>query len=649
MTHEQLTKRRIVRDFIEEHGRSPERQEVAELLLEQQQTRPELDGIGFTGYELSGSMFRANSSAAIENANRQAVFEDLFVAQQSLEDLGSRIENTYRGFLNKSEGLQRQLSSLSSQLDNLILVNAKADMFLYGVEETFDTADKVVLAETNALVAEGYVSLVHESFNGIDPESYKLSVSVSSPDKVLGVHTSDTIDAIKYVDGSVWNYRVFTERLNSEVNCTLQFDFEEPQQINEIKLYGTAFSVNSDMRIVVLYSVDGNNFKSLPRIHNMGRRVTVMSVGLENAKSIRLVFNKIAADSRVGSTDTWVHLFGFDAVVFYGGSYSSEGNILVCGPYEIKDHLGNGINYSKAVLEPCTNTDDNAGISFWLSTDATNWKPADGFNVVSFKDNIGSSSILDVAYPVNGLLSEYAGFEELNFANEAILNSYIDNVISNRNIVLKRNISGGSKVRGQIAGWQYNEYKRLYKTTVYIESIAGYSIDLGSSSLFLNGQLRSGRVTIPHGYHIVEISSINWSTLPSGIASATEFIQKDALYPFNQRYLIEGYDYSNTYVGDRTYQGVEFFESLLTYLTPEEFVTFDFSSGRNYYTLERIGNSLYVKVKVDKSFSDWQNELFDLSWTKSTGSTSNIWVKAVFSASDIVSSPILHSFKIRAV
>ena len=136
-------KNQVIRDYLKENGRGPTPREIQDLLDQAKQNYPSIDTLGFSGYETYKPKFRDVSSADKENKTRDAFYTDLKVIHSKLDNLTQRLEDSFRGFQNTSKRVSRNLTNLENRIDNLLLVNSNVDVFIQGIEETFDTHENL--------------------------------------------------------------------------------------------------------------------------------------------------------------------------------------------------------------------------------------------------------------------------------------------------------------------------------------------------------------------------------------------------------------------------------------------------------------------------------------------------------------------------
>jgi len=227
--------------------------------------------------------------------------------------------------------------------------------------------------------------------------------------------------------------------------------------------------------------------------------------------------------------------------------------------------------------------------------------------------------------------------------------------IPTRTMVVKRNVVDGVTASSYQTppGWLFDNVSQRYSTTLYVADSEGRWIDFGPNGVYVEGQQLTGKVYFTSGYTKVSTDDSNWELIDETIVDVESLKLADPLYPYNHKYLIEGYPYTNGFRGARVYNGVtEYFGLLLKYLPLEEFGRLQTDDSRYYssFTLETaLGGDLYLKVKVKKTDSSWTSEYISADWTVQGGPTNQIWAKAILSTESTARTPIIEDFNIRVI
>lgn len=658
--YQQTLKKRAIQRFVEEHARAPSSTERKVLLGKTFKDYPTVDEVGISGFDIQKILFRDESSAAVENKNRAAILDDLLTQAKKIDNLILHAENSFRGFRATASKTERLLRQIESRLDNLILMRDKSNIFSYGIEETFETQENVDIDRTTASVEANYCTLRRTGYSAIDLSNVSLSASTVSERGVVGTQASNTLEALKELDGSFWEYLVYTKHRRGRVSVALDIEFPEPIFVGDLRLIANPINTNSRSTITLLYSLDAQTFTTLPPEERaLSEGENQFSVGIEGIRKIRLLISKNASDTVTTTRNQFVYIFSLDLLEIYSDTYTNDRTSeFVSTAYTILDEEGNPVNFTKVTCEACTTEPENTSVNFFVSKDSNTWIPIshteDSLQVVSFGrlDRASASDIVDSTLLEQNLVEQIPGIEEIDFPSEAFLNIFIKedfvDRVPKRNITIKRNIPSSKSVYGIPAGWFFDTSTKRYRTTVYIDALEGRDIDFGPRGVVVNGNLVAGQVHLEPGFSTIETDESNWYELDQNITNINDLKREDPLYPYNHKYLVEGYAYPGSFAGEQVYTGVdEFFGSLLKYVPAELFNSSE--QDINIFTTVRVDGNLYFKVKVDKTDSSWQDELFLADWIVQSGADNKLYVKAVLQTSDIKVSPVIHDFKIRVI
>jgi len=662
--YQKRLKTREVKRFIEDNDRRPTNSELKDLLSTVHQQYSNVDQIGISSYDLVKPKYHRVSSAEVENTNRQALFDDVLTMSERADNLTQLLEDSFRGFQATAKRTKRFMNQIESRLDNLLLLNQDVDDFIYGIEETFDTQEYIDFRNTTASVENGYCTLQRKNYTLIDSSKLKFSVNALSDKGFLSAQSINSLDYLKEEDGSFWEYIVYTSYRQGRVTVLLDIEIDEATYVGELRFTGSFAGVNQRTTMTCMYSLDGQTFDTLrAEVPVSSGAETSILLGIQNIKKIRLAFSKETADRVTHTANQYTWVYSLDNVKLYGDQFTDTAtSVLIAGPYEVIDEEGNDVNFTKATLTACVLADDRSSVNFFLSKDGTNWKPISyheqSLSIISFANGRkdGSVDYIDPTESQYALIDESISNEfEIDFKYDAVLNSHIAEAyiqdVPLTSIKVKRNISTGTEtVYAAPTGWIFNQGTNEYQTTIYIDAPEGRRIDFGPKGLYVNGTLLSGVVHLKQGYTALRISTTSWQEVPTGLTTLEAFKAADPLYPYNHKYLVEGYNYVYDFSEERVYPGVdEYFGRLLKYIPPEQFNSSATNTDQSVYTLENIAGIVYFKVKVDKTDSSWKSELFDLDWLVQRGENNLLYVKAELETSSADSTPMLGHFKVRVV
>jgi hypothetical protein len=543
------------------------------------------------------------------------------------------------------------------------LLKKENKLFFATAEETFDTRAKVVRQSTTASIKDGNVFLGKTNESSIELSSGMISYAIYAPKGIISKAVTESTEALKNNDGVMWNAFVYTDYEVGEIALELTIELPKPTTIKRLELIGPPVNGNSDTTVAVFSRSPNGKLQSIAPGEEAFRSLNTFLVNKDEVASISIVLKKSAFDTKTDSGRQSVYVFSLDQLVLYGrGTEESLESVLVCGPYSfLKDNTA--VKFQKAQLFPCEFKPKDTSISYFLSDDGTNFLPWTSEPVHFQEETEGTSAAL-IEELENGqsLIADPEVIEEaelqvsLSYEDEAIVNKYIDpDEAANvplTTLLVKRGILTASnrdvKFFNATSGWRYK--RGIYYTCVVVKEGEGKTLDFGPNSIRVNGVEKSGLVTFPQGINEVGVYSANWKTIEPQALTEVELEQEDSLYPYNHKYLLQGYQYAIGYTGEKIYNGFdEMFAVKMDFVYPEIFAVKDLTEEDFYsvFTVEEEETGSFIKVKIDRSSQEWVNELISVSWSKISASRTQLWVKAILRTTVPGLSPRLESFKLQ--
>jgi hypothetical protein len=221
-----------------------------------------------------------------------------------------------------------------------------------------------------------------------------------------------------------------------------------------------------------------------------------------------------------------------------------------------------------------------------------------------------------------------------------------------------------SYVRNVQRGWKFEE--PYYSCYIYISNADGMTLNAGSQPVIIDnksyiGQISSrvltGKTAETSGIHSIKVHKSNWLYIPRPLGTLADLRLNDSLYPYNHKYLIEGYEYNAAWSAneEKIYVGADIFAETVM----KEVSIYDLNSKiadymYEYYALDKDTNALekenrIIVLKINPGFADYRNEKFMIKWT-GIGDMDNLLkylrLKVVFSTEDETIAPSLESYKI---
>lgn len=650
-----------VKNFVTANHRSPSDAELIQLIVDVEKTYYAVDDIGISGFDIIKPTFRGGSSVVIENKNRQALYCDFMTLNQKLDRLINIEEEAFRGASNTINRANKTLDELLERLDNLLLIYGKDDLFLHGIEETFSHQLYIDRTNTTASVEPANATIGKRRLDVIDLSKAKIKVTPISDKGFISFEANSSVDSLKEDDGNIWQAKVKTTYQLGRVSLLLEIVFPSPADISIAKISCLPVEVNKIMTSTLFYSTNGSAFTPVLPAEQRLTPSMIIPIATSGIKKIQLLLSKEAADISHTDINEYEYSFLLDKISFEQVSYEqADRSLLQTNAYSVIDTSGNPVYFSKATLRACTIEPKGTSVAFYISNDGATWYSVDHTGKSSAFVSFGDHTPDQAIGFVDDLLSQYALVEKLNLteefdsSSEAYLNSYVtteySDLVPARNVTIRRNLSiSEGEVLGTSPGWILNE--STYSTIAYIDNPEGRYIDLGPKGAILNGLAVTGEVWLKQGNNSFSTDVSNWLTLSEDMTTETALKAEDSLYPYNHKYLIEGYDYPGTFTGQKLYSGVDVYFGLdLHYISPEEFEALEDTILRyRVFTIEEVDDKLFFKVKVDKQSSTWKNEAFDLDFVVQSTETNELYVRAVLSTNDSTLTPTIESFKVRVV
>lgn len=663
-----MIKNKLIKDFIRLNNRAPTRNEIRILENEFVEANPKSREVGM----LAGSpedYFIVSKESSAEHYNDIVLktTEDIDSLLNKINKESEDLETYFRIYNGRINNSINEVSRLERQINRDVLLYSKSDIYNYGIVEDFSDYDKINLNTSNVYLFNGRmtVGFTKVASSGFNIGATQYLVRHRSRSQTREVPYNNFSNAFKE-DGTFFKVVSYSSMPDEVVDFVVETVFPESKgrHIDVLKFVTDAVEINSKMSYAVLYSKDGSHyfpvFESELRVKNNENYVEVKQ---DNVKRLRLVLTKRSHDLKVG--DDYGYVFSLD---FFGQTENAykinEESVAYLGPYEIKDENGEPVNFNLATIKggTCCIVPDKTTADIYLSKDNFNWIKAD-FNgesrqVVQFGET-ESLDIFDIVDPSSKLnyIAEAIPEGIVLKRNEKLLNYYIQE--SNKSnfiketLSIKRNILSNkdNKTYGASSGWEFDG--NWYQTTIEINQPEGRYINLGNSSCKINNRTVNGKVFLPFGKHSFKTSKENWIDLDieeSSVQSIRQLRNIDRLYPFNHKYVIEGFNYSNVFRGPKEYIGVDKVYAFdLKEVSNQRFlVEEDFES----FTIIELNGNLYFKIK--NKISSGESKLEDFEITCKTrvaieGDNNLLYIKAILKTFDQRVTPKIDQIQVRVI
>lgn len=651
-----------VKKFIEEHGYAPSIAQINEMRDMFLKDHPNLTTYGFSGQGIEKIQFQEPLSSSKENRNREMLIMDSKVQKETAKTNYRKLVRGSKTLNKEIDRISNFLEKLESRINRLVLLNSKADMFLYGIEDTFNNVDNVDLERTTAHVEKGYICHKKDSLLSLKATDFTIRSFAKGKD-IVSESSNGGFGALSKKDGAYYQHVVSCSSPTSKVKVNIEYLFKKKTYVGDIKITGNSIETNSKCYYSIEYATDeGSYVKVKPEKKRFSTGENFTSLG-KTVKKVKIILEKNKADTIDMSKKLNMYLFTLDGIEFTSTRYEKNTiSTAYLGPYPVFNEDGFPVNFSMATIanNTCCIVPDKTSVSFFLSKDGEYWKSAE-YDNSNENSKIVKFSSVDQSNLLNLLEEDKEKFEFVNddtvtetSLNEVIFNLYVKEsdlkLVNLKNLRIERNLLSEEKVYDSKGGWFHDKANGRYSCGFYIDSIEGKIIDLGNTVAKIDGYEKSGVVRLDEGYHTFETAGAYWKDLRTGITFSKELEEEDELYPYNHKYLIEGYNYPENFSGEKYYNKVgRVFGTLMKYCPIEFFETEENDRNLSIYTIEKLDGDCYIKVKILEEDSSWTKEKNNIIVQGETTTGNNIYVKAILKNSDTNLTPHINSISIRVI
>jgi hypothetical protein len=686
-------------------GRAPTSGELEEALARKTE---EFGLLTRSSLRLTHPPERFSESSASEFTKMiKAVDEDREVLLRSLvqvEELGQTVLSEWAG---RASALKARIQKLLARVESLVLLESEAAGYVSFVEDGFFSLENIN-SDTTAYIdtTTGEVVLGVDRSDA-DPASGGTRVNVSDATITANIIESGNLVYTSTYDGSDlrnlllddlsrWGLEVRTKQPSTfrtsnvfgrAVVLEIRIGFPTIKEISKIALLISAASAGAQTVATIQYSENNYTWEKIPAVSNIlsGIDNFVFRFPKTKMKAVKILLSKASPDEFKDGIPSYE--FGLQQIKFFNEQYlatdSQGAEYVLYSENRIPILSGSPVLFGRASLEVCEEVPDGTDIRYELraydGSSYTDWVP-----VSPLSRGEGGAAVVDFSAPASYSSDELTTSYDSSLDIES-LNIYRldgdsdlayrflspDDTVANfymaydseylSNLVFLRNISyldgkypavdKDLKVGDVECGWGL-EGDNIYYCQFEVKNPDGLLIDLGKTQASVDGKRVSGLVRIKSGWHKFSTSRANWYPLNSSLFSSAptteaELKAGDILYPYNHKYLIEGYNYpANFSGGDKPYIGAD---SCCQYLGTRIGAQQMGSYGLDLsvYALDTIGSNTCVLLKIDSSRAGYINERVRLRFDRRFGTYESIQLKATLSTSNAVVTPVLAYYRVR--
>lgn len=565
-----------------------------------------------------------DSSASKSKALRERLLGSLDVLKNQIESYEEAAFNVHKSYINSYISLEANFKKLENDANRNILLSLKKDPFSYGFTESFLTLENVDLEKSDIEVTQGKVCLGSESFSQkpLVVKSIRRKI-YSKNDSIKNITQLSSEENVIYKDGNYFKVKVETQKSNSVVELELKIELTEPTNIDKLCVISKNINKNTKESIRVFTSESDSNY-SLVDFVSVDSQGNIFEVNKSKIKYIKVSIQKYGADQSTNLINEY--LFNIDYIGLINQTYKKQ-STLYLKPIEIKDEDENPIDFNLATLHigTCCIEPDDSSVSFYISKDDETYYPAPYFEdsnaVVEFKNVVNRNYFSKV----EDSTKEYVLREDGSY----ILNNYLP---ANLNVNLDK-----IKLRKGINSWGINDTH--YFTNIEIKEVEGRYFNLGPSSCLINNAERSGLIFLSKGIYEIKVSKNNYKEIKQNILTLNELKKEDELYPYNHKYIFEGYNYPIGYSGEKIYSGINsFWKETLNRVNSEILL------DENTYLILNNENGIYFKV------TNPAGEDFYINYELAEESINNkLYIKAILKSDNIYKTPRIDTIQARVI
>jgi len=640
------------------------------------------------------------SSASEMNAVATALIDDMVVLLRALEKISELNIINLSEWATRAKALEARIERLKLRVESLLLLKSDAAGYVSFVEDGFYSLENVSTDTTaNVDTHTGEVTLkVDRSVAAGDVGGTQVNLAGSSVS--FGLIESGNIRYTTDVSSSGLG-NVLLDRNN---RWGQQSKAKQPRSFNtasknskpvvgELKvtlpnvlsvskiLLNTSDATAGDVNVVAAqYSRDGYTWENVPSVSSVqsGTGNFVWRFPKTEIGHMKIIISKASPDS--SSVDGTLYDFGIQQVKVWDEQFRLDtGGVYLTSEVMTPTLGGSPVTFDRASLEVCEEVPEDTTIRYSIraydGASYTSWA-----EVVPLNNTSGSSAaVVDFSaltkiksYELTTLFDSDVDVEGLNLfrkdgasnlsyrfggPNDTIANFYISsNSDDLADVVLLRNIGYASgkfptvtndyKVGDVECGWGLEN--GAYFCDFLIKHPSGRDFKFGESQAMIDGRTVSGTVHISSGWHSFSTNGLNWRTITGDEPlTAIELEALDPLYPYNHKYIIEGFQYAGTFQGNKVYEGVDSYgQYKATRLGRHDFLQRD--DSLEYFALDTItGPKTIVLLKHDSGVSSHVNERVRLFANGRNNNYEGVQFKATLESRDADKTPVLSYYRIR--
>ena len=354
---------------------------------------------GSPSFQARHQPYRKIWDVDIYNSNISEIYDDVNNLYEELIDQFTVVLKDFDYYDTARHQWLHRIQTLESTLQDLILVAADTEGYVYSVHDSFIDRTKIDLDYSTCEINTdaGIVSL-RESMSGIirvdmshyyDVVNFPILAEAKFAKDIIS-NTLFPLSRFGYAfaeTGSSWMQNIVS-RTSGEIQVGFIMDIspmiEEGIYISRIEVSGQS---PKPMYLQPLYSIDNINFIALPMGFGSGvksvipNKNTVWNFDQIRARYIKFIVGKSIEDEQVSDFGgpAYKYVIGFKSIKFFKMGYDSV-SVLYSKPYEVVDPADEAMTIDKASLVVDEDLQTGTSIEYFLSLGTNNSSDPTQFN-----------------------------------------------------------------------------------------------------------------------------------------------------------------------------------------------------------------------------------------------------------------------------
>lgn len=505
------------------------------------------------------------SSAKKVNEVFKTIESDLSVCVSAIIDQEDKISSLYDTSYSKLIGLQKKVALVKQDVDKMLFESKNTDTHEEIFYEKFSSLDMIntTLSTASIDVNTNEVTLKSTEQYPIDLSYAADTITVVTENNPKIIGSTDignmVISNIVKNNNKVWMHQLSaSEPLASAVVDVVIRIPSVATEINKILLEPHSVDLKTQVNVEIAFSKDGLNwiYPSGEYKKRLEKTTSLSFTGTTN-EYWRIRFTKFGNDGFF--SNFYVYNFGLKSINFYGKVYNKISRLDLGYLYSKPILFNNTVRVAN--VKVCEEAPPDTTISYKLAPiyqsqlvgiQNGSIRPEDIFYYSLNLKDVDSATIdflnTSKVPTINDIMIDeslsYKDKGENDYCLDALLSAdYIKNQTTILRGALNQDIysvTGKEKImNSQYAGWNFDG--NYYSTYVLIEDHDGQDIDLGSTQLYINNVKVQGKVKMAQGLNFVVTHRDNWKSLDLITLPVEADQLVDSLYPYNHKYLVEGF------------------------------------------------------------------------------------------------------------